>query len=188
MTKHSIFSTVVASMVRCGCVVVALVSAQLLVSCAVVEGTAIGKHIPGEMRGAVPLADHYEVSRQQHYPLSSEANLYVTGADQELVAQLSEALAPYFKSVSAAGEQTPAAAHTGFELHIERLPNSGREGSILVRQDREHLSVTVRDLDQSMAFDRVLIRVEREDLLVMGRSGLRSRALTEAAAQLAGDS
>ena len=164
-----------------------LVLLNLLCSCAVVERTPLARHIPAEMRSAVPLADHYQVSRQQHYPLSSEASLFVTGEDHDLVAQLSVALAPYFKSVSAAGEHPPAAAHTGFELHIERLPNSGREG-MLLRKDNEHLSVTVRDLDQAMAFDRVLISVEREELLWIGRSALRSRALTEAAAQLAGDS
>ena len=159
-----------------------------LVACAVLDSTPLADHIPSQLRGVVPMADHYQVSRQQHYPLSSEASLYVTGADSELVGQLSHALAPYFKSVNAAGATTPASAHTGFELHIERLPNSGRDGSLLVRQDSEHLSVTVRDLDRSLAFDRVLIRVEQEDLLRIGRSELRNRALTEAAAQLAGDS
>lgn len=136
----------------------------------------------------MPVASYYDVSRAQHYPLSSQAALYVQGQDSELVDQFAAALRHHFQLVQAGSADTSAQSHTGFVLKVEQLcMNTAdvNQASDASQSDRQQFRVTVSDIDKGDAFDSVTIKLKGQGLWPAAKGSLREQAFIDAAEQLA---
>lgn len=166
---------------------ISLLCCLLLASCATTDSSV---NVPGYL----PLLGGYTVERNHYYPLSTAANLYVTGSDQELVGQLKSSLKQHFTSVA---DYPPATDHyrlSGFVIHIEQLGSQAGSNRIALNQKNlQHeekrkikYKVTVSDLHRDQPFDDVLVSLESRIFLSGSKQDMLSDAFDDLAARLSG--
>lgn len=156
-----------------------------------IDNSALSSRFAQQAMNVVPVASYYDVGREQHYPLSSEANMYVAGEDDQLVAQFIAALEHHFQYVSAVDEGRAVPAHTGFVLNVKAMDgerNQSVDSESGAVQDAQRFRVTVSDIDRGQVFDSVTIKLKRQSLWLNDSTELRDHAFKDAAAKLAGDS
>ncbi len=86
----------------------------------------------------------YQVSRAQHYPLASDAPLFVVGSDERIASNFGSALASHFQQVETA-EKAELAFTSGFMLELDGDTKAKR------------LVIRITDLSTKKTFDRVRI-------------------------------
>lgn len=161
-----------------------------------------GDHVAGQLVRQTDVLDHYQISRQLSYPLSSRATLFVNGKDADVVASLTKALELHFKVVQLSGSQTPG-QNTGFLLVVDKVSEQLQDSVPTITQERtpaEKLydrlftpalawsyQIKVVDIDSQTAFDQLTIRLKRQYMPESAeRDELLNSAFRYAAAKLAG--
>ncbi len=131
--------------------------------------------LAGAALSKVPYVPSYKLDRELRYPLSSHAEIYVAGDNQQLIDELGHQLEAYFNSVAVvSGDQSPG--DQGFYLTLRSRPSSVSSGLVIAsevvgkndisRFDGEtvnptharRLEINIMDLHSKRSFDQVTIR------------------------------
>lgn len=130
--------------------------------------------LTGAVLSTVPYVPSYKLDRELRYPLSSQAEIYVAGDNQQLVDELGHQLGAYFNSVAVvSGDQSPG--EQGFYLTLRSRPSSVSSGLVISsevvgendisRLDGEtvnptharRLEINITDLHSNRSFDQITI-------------------------------
>lgn len=126
----------------------------------------------------------YSVFRQQHYPVSTQAPIYVGGDDRQLVAAFSKALRVHFSSVNELlGDTGPNSE--GFYLLMEPVrPVTASYSASGAEFKRINIKIT--DINKNYLFDKLTIDLSTPTDGQAQNSKVIHKAFTEAVDVLAG--
>ena len=199
------------------CHIVACICGLTLQGCTIIDrNTSQLNKWASSARAAVPYLPAYRLHREQTYPLSSQASIYVGGGDQRLVDAFTRELRVYFSSVESIGANKPAGKQ-GFYFVLNGNGAKPAQSDLAVNPeanvmvattktadsnaapavqnpstepaDARHLNIKITDLNSSSAFDRMTIDFVSSPAAgsAVGEDKLQ-RAFKDAAALLAGQS
>jgi len=189
-------------LIRAGLVILA---GGLMQACTFTDPDAgVLNRLAGAALSTVPYVPSYKLDRELRYPLSSQADIYVAGDNQQLVDELGHQLKAYFNSVAVvSGDQEPG--EQGFYLTLRSQPLSAASGLVISSEvvgenaisklDGEtvnptharRLEINITDLHSNRSFDQITISFLSSQALSSTRGQNKfTRAFEHTAALLAG--